>query len=180
MARITEHEARAAYLAMGPDRSLAKLRRGLGGPGVAPSLTTFETWSKKFGWRALAQAHDERVSAKAMAKIETAQVADRVSMVQALEDFSATALLKARELIAGAKTIGHIEVLVDRAIDALKQQAVMTGGVSDRTMALNVAGHLPGETPQQARARRVREAEAEFGLDPPAVNGQDPSGAKPH
>jgi hypothetical protein len=179
MAKISEPEARVAYLAMGPSRSLAKLA-ATWPTAIRASLTTAKAWSSKFGWSKLARAYDQRVATKVVEKVEAAQVKETVSAVLALEQFATGALLTAATRF-GEASVGE---LVDKAIDALKQYQVMTGGVSDRTMALNVAGQMPGETPEQARARRRAEVEAKYGpLGPEdwdGTNGDDPTSGKPH
>jgi hypothetical protein len=47
---------------MGPDRSLRRLAQQLDKAGTPISATTLAVWSRKFGWPALAAAHDARVT----------------------------------------------------------------------------------------------------------------------
>lgn len=63
------------YMGMGPGRSLTKLERKYGKPGVTEPptkrLSTLETWSSKFGWverAALYDADRERIKAEELEK----------------------------------------------------------------------------------------------------------------
>lgn len=75
--RITEPEARAAFLAMGPERSLPALYRqyieAMPSGSKPPALITIKGWSSKYGWQALAAEHDQRITQRVIAKIETKQ-----------------------------------------------------------------------------------------------------------
>jgi hypothetical protein len=157
---------------MGADRSLAKLRHRLG-TGAAPSERTLKRWSKAHCWSARAAAHDERVTARVVAKVETAQATEQASAALCVDRFARAVFTRAADLVATAETIDDLKVIVEKGIEALKQLAVMTGSVGDRTAALNVGVNV-GETPNEARARRRREIEAEFGyLGPVADDGPD-------
>lgn len=62
--RISRQEALAAYLGMGPERSLIALQAWLqqnGNGKQIPSPRTIATWSKEDGWVAAAEAHDATV-----------------------------------------------------------------------------------------------------------------------
>lgn len=74
-ARITEPQARAAFLALGPERTLPALHaRYRSDPEVLPpNLTTLKRWSAKFEWQRLAAEHDQKASATAGAILAKAQ-----------------------------------------------------------------------------------------------------------
>lgn len=78
--RITEPEARAAYLAMGPTRTVPALRsRYLADTGViCPAEITIRKWSAKYRWRKLAAEHDAKVAAKASEAVAAKQ-ANRIA-----------------------------------------------------------------------------------------------------
>jgi phage terminase small subunit len=104
--RITEPEARAAYIGMGPDRSLAGLAVKLRAQcGQTPHKATLERWSSKHGWAALAAQHDKRTTERAVAKIET-QAADK------LADAASELGLDRRYVLQTLKTV------VDRSLQA--------------------------------------------------------------
>jgi hypothetical protein len=72
--RITEPEARAAYIGMGPGRSIlkaaAELQNAFGAAAI-PSERTLMSWSSKHKWPALAAEHDKRSTERAVAKLES-------------------------------------------------------------------------------------------------------------
>lgn len=77
-AKVTELEARTAFLALGPARTLAGLRSSLGDRTV--SQRTLETWSAKHSWIALALEHDTLAAAKAGKLVADAQGKDLASL----------------------------------------------------------------------------------------------------
>lgn len=72
--RIKEPEARTAYLALGPSRTLRALEGALKARcGSAPSLATIERWSARNRWTALAADHDIKAGERAGELIVQAQ-----------------------------------------------------------------------------------------------------------
>ncbi len=56
------HEAKIAYVTMGPQRSLEKLRQRLGKES-AGYVRTLEAWSSRYDWQATARAWDDQQAA---------------------------------------------------------------------------------------------------------------------
>lgn len=166
LGRITEPEARAAYLAMGPNRSLEKLHRAQAGASPSISLRTLKTWSSKFEWVRLAVEFDSRVGAQVVARVEAQQVRDGANRLRRMQGFVDAAFERAEQLLATAEDIGDLKEIVAAAIGTEEKIQVMLGGVSDRTQ--NLAG---AETPEARAQRQRREIEAEFEID--VTNGND-------
>ena len=126
-ARVTETEARAAYIAMEGRRSATGVRQKFMKEGrKVPSLRTFGKWRAKFKWRRLAAEHDAKVSAGAadqIVKDATEKVVTRASQFDTL----ATESLK--KAIAGLTEIdvkglkGIVKVTVCRLISAFLHEA---------------------------------------------------------
>ena len=63
--RIDHQQGLADYLAMGPERSLRKIRRWYcDNTARPPALVTIEKWSSRHGWVRKARDHDARVGSK--------------------------------------------------------------------------------------------------------------------
>lgn len=168
MSKIKEPAARAAYLALGPGRSIAKLRGVLGEKlGRPPGKSTLELWSSKHGWTKLAAAHDEKVTAAATAQIAAQQGKKAADLVTHLISAAHEGLTRA---VAIAGQEAKFKDLVDGSVTALKAAEVLAGGVSDR-----IENH---QRVHLERAKAVREElENLFGpSDQPAENqnGRDP------
>src|SRR5262245_38892626 len=78
--KVTEPEARVAYLALGPGRKLATLADHFGPRSV--TVRCYELWSAANDWQALAADHDERATARAVAKVETSQANERAEVAK--------------------------------------------------------------------------------------------------
>ena len=78
--RVTEPEARAAYVTMQGRRSILAVRkRFVKERKKTPSLRTFQKWSGDHRWVALARKHDDKIVDATAAKIAKAAVAEAVS-----------------------------------------------------------------------------------------------------
>lgn len=87
--RLTDKEAKAAYLALGPDRSLSRLRAWLHEHRTdmqLPSERTIAEWCSKGAWVAEAERHDAAVSAtvgKVLADAQGKSLAETVGVTPA-------------------------------------------------------------------------------------------------
>lgn len=131
MAKVKEPEARAAYLALGPARTLAELHKHYTrtAPKAAPSIDSLKQWSRKKGWQALAKQHDEQVTKAAVEKVVKQQVKNAAELVSHLITAASEGLTRA-VAIAGQEV--KFKDLVDGSVTALKAAEVLAGGVSDR------------------------------------------------
>jgi len=128
-ARVKEPEARAAFLSMGPDRSLSALhRRYAADMPNPPAIDTIKSWSRKFGWQALAAAHDAKVAAAVVAKVEAGQIK---TMTQIAEAF----MLAADRGLTAALTMSpeSFGEAVSGAATATKMAALITGASATPT-----------------------------------------------
>ncbi len=136
--RITEPEARAAYLAMGPERSLSALYRHYSSTmpkgSKPPALITIKGWSAKQGWQALAAEHDKRSTERAVAKLESKQ-ADQMRIEESR--------------IASQKEIAAMQVAATAAAakDKLSRQSEMEGV----RIGMDAAKHRAQMAVQQAQ-----------------------------
>lgn len=160
MTKLKEPEARAAYLALGPSRSLAALRRSLGKRSAA--LRTLEAWSAEHGWKALAEAHDEEVVRQTTERLAAQQGKRAADLVTHLITAAAEGLTRA---VAIAAQENKFKDLVDGSVTALKAAEVLAGGVSDR-IEQHQRVHL-----EKAQAVR-KELENLFGLEPDSAENQ--------
>lgn len=170
MARLTPATALARYQALGEGRSIVKILAGLSA-GDRVSVKTLKQWSVKFGWGKATREGDRRVARVAHEAVVVTQGKEAASAAISMERFTRLAFDRAAELVASAQTIADVAVIVEKAIDAQKQLAVMAGGVSDRTES------VAGAPAAKSAAERDRELEAEFGLTTSVP--ASPS-AKPH
>jgi hypothetical protein len=95
-----------AYLALGPNRSLEKLRQSFAGPSV--SLRWLQAWSASFDWQQRAVAYDAEQLATERAERDAAAAeergrrrAKRLADLDALSEIADTAraLMKAMEIL---------------------------------------------------------------------------------
>ena len=136
--RVTEPEARAAYIAMHGRRSVLAVRKRLAKEGrKTPSETTFKKWAAKNGWRRLALEHDDKVVAATTAKIAKAAVAEAVSRADNFDTMATESLKKALD---GLKLIDvatlktpDIRALVEISERASKMFELLEGRATDRT-----------------------------------------------
>ncbi len=136
--RVTEPEARAAYIAMKGRRSVVGVREKFGKEGrKTPSERTFEKWCTKHNWIALAREHDERVATGAAAKIEKvtmAQIVTRAEQFDALATESLTKAIDGLEKIDATKLKAtDIRALVEVGERASRMFELLEGRATDRT-----------------------------------------------
>ncbi len=86
--RICADEAFAAYMALGPSRTLPRLReRYCRDAGVIPpALSTMKRWSTKDEWTARAREHDFAVQGEASKRTIERQAEQRVEVSLVVED----------------------------------------------------------------------------------------------
>lgn len=84
--KISHQEGLALYLAMGPDRSLRKLRKALDeDPDVrTPCLNSISDWSKKYAWPVKAAQYDQELADKVVEKAAESAVEKRIRLADAL------------------------------------------------------------------------------------------------
>ncbi len=136
--RVTEPEARAAYIAMNGRRSILAVRkRFVKERKKTPSLRTFQTWCGKHRWVALALEHDDKVVAATTAKIAKAAVAHAVSRA---DQFDLVATESLKMAIAGLDNIDDktlkvpdIRSLMEVSERATKMFELLEGRATDRT-----------------------------------------------
>ncbi len=161
--RVSRTEALAAYLGLGPERSLRSLmvwlQQNAAGKTV-PSQRTVATWSTEDKWVAAARAHDEKVGATVSTVIAQAQgkaLADELGItgVDVLREYSRIAFFNPVDFLkigADGTVMTDLSILdrqpdLARAIQSLKVK-------THQLMALDRNGD-----PCQAE---VREVEVKF------------------
>ena len=136
--RVTEPEARAAYITMNGRRSILAVHKRFTKDGrKTPSERTFKAWSTKNRWRHHAWKHDDKVVAATTDKIAKAAVAEAVSRAD-LFDMVATESLK--KAIVGLDNIdvktlkaSDIRSLMEVAERSIKMFELLEGRATDRT-----------------------------------------------
>ena len=100
--RVTEPEARAAYVTMQGRRSILAVRkRFVKERKKTPSLRTFQKWSGDHRWVALARKHDDKIVDATAAKIAKAAVAEAVSRAHQFDTLATESLKMAIDGLAG-------------------------------------------------------------------------------
>lgn len=135
--RIDHQQGLADYLAMGPERSLRKLRRRYCKTMARPpALVTIEKWSSRYEWVRKAQEHDARVGSRLVEKAEEVAVKDGWDRIQALSDVARAALEKATVALErddlNASTPAEVRALCEAAVSALRQAELLQGGATAR------------------------------------------------
>lgn len=162
--RVKEPEARAAFLAMGPARTLQMLQARYQNDSevAAPNLTTLKRWSSKFGWQDLAAQMDATVTKKVVAAVEARQVK---SLARIAEDFIVEAdrgLQMAAQLVP--ESYGEA---VTAAARAAKIATVLTGPAAPERPADDTHQSPVGRLNSSIRDRlRVIEASALVNVPP--------------
>ena len=118
--RICADEALAAYMALGPSRSLSRLLKQYRAQTgvVPPASSTLKRWSSRDEWQARARDHDIQVQGEASKRTIERQAEQRVEVSLVLEDTYRDVLGRMREQIANLpqiKTPGQIVELVSAA-----------------------------------------------------------------
>ncbi len=135
--RVTEPEARAAYIAMKGRRSILGVhKRFTKGGRKTPSERTFKKWSTKNRWRYHAREHDEKVVAETTAKIAKAAVTEAVSRADRFDYLATESLNRAiagLEKIDGAVLkVPDIRALFEVGERATKMFELLEGRATDR------------------------------------------------
>ena len=136
--RVTEPEARAAYITMKGRRSILGVRKRLVKEGrKTPSKTTFAKWCAKHHWVALARKHDDKVVAATADKIAKAAVAEAVSRADQFDTLATESLKQALiglENIDGKELkVSDIRALVEVGERATKMFELLEGRATNRT-----------------------------------------------
>ncbi len=115
--RICADEAFAAYMALGPSRTLPRLReRYRRDSGVIPpALSTMKRWSTKDEWQARAREHDIQVQGETSRLAIEREAEQRVEVSQVVEDTYRDMLAQVRQLLPQTSGDGMIMELVTAA-----------------------------------------------------------------
>ncbi len=135
--RVTEPEARAAYIAMKGRRSILGVHKRFTKDGrKTPSERTFKAWSTKNRWGHHAQKHDDKVVAATADKIAKAAVAEAVSRADQFDTLATESLKQALiglENIDGKELkVSDIRALVEVGERATKMFELLEGRATDR------------------------------------------------
>lgn len=146
--RIRHHQGLADYLAMGPDRSLQKLRELYETTMVkAPALVTIELWSRKHEWVRQAGEYDAKVAAEVRERTEEAAVEEGFDRTKALSEVAKLALAKATAALNTddfvANTPAEIRALIDSSVNAIRQVELLEGRATSRIDNINVKDQAP-------------------------------------
>ncbi len=136
--RVTEPEARAAYIAMKGRRSILGVhKRFTKGGRKPPSERTFKKWSTKNRWRHHARKHDEKVVAETTAKIAKAAVAQAVTKADQFDTLATESLKIAIDGLAkidvNTLKASDIRALAEVSERATKMFELLEGRATDRT-----------------------------------------------
>ena len=135
--RVSEAEARAAYIALDGRRSAARVRERFVKSGrKTPSLRLFELWRGKYRWVKLAREHDEKVTVKATDRIATEQIAEIVTRATRFGSVTDKSLKLAIDALSDLdyKTLKASDVrsLVEVAERAAKMHELLEGRATER------------------------------------------------
>ncbi len=138
---VTEHEARAGYIAFEGRRSIRGLHQRFVKEGKkTPSLRTMQKWSMKHDWVRLAHEHDEKVSTGAAEKIAEAATAQVVTRAAQFDTLATESLRKAIEGLAEidvkALKAADIRALCEVSERAAKMHELLEGRATDHTEGL--------------------------------------------
>jgi len=136
--RVTEPEARAAYIAMKGRRSSAGVREKFMKDGrKVPSLRTFDKWRARHEWIALAREHDEKVAARAIDEIAKEAVVQVVTRAHQFDKLADESLTKALDGLAkiDVNTLKAIDIraLADVSERATRMFELLEGRATART-----------------------------------------------
>ncbi len=115
--RIYVDEAFAAYMALGPSRSLSRLLESYRAQTdiVPPSISTLKLWSTRDEWQARAREHDLAVQAATSEKAIERQAEECVEVSLVVEDAYRDMLAQVRQLLPQTSGDGIIMELVTAA-----------------------------------------------------------------
>ncbi len=118
--RIHADEALARFVALGPSRTLPRLReRYCREAGVIPpALSTLKRWSRADEWQDRAKEHDIQVASRTSEKAIEAQASDRASVFDSMQNEVRDLLAKMHQNLKRVtiKTVEDLERLADVAI----------------------------------------------------------------
>ncbi len=148
--RICADEAFAAYMALGPSRSLSRLLESYRAQTdiVPPSISTLKLWSTRDAWQSRAREHDLAVQGEASKRTIERQAEQRVEVSQVVEDAYRDTLGRMREQIAKLpqiRTPGQIVELVTAA-GLLHGQlmAIQRGKMPDQGLLEKIVQQMSG------------------------------------
>ncbi len=135
---VTEHEARAGYIAFEGRRSIRGLHQRFVKEGKkTPSLRTMQKWSMKHDWVRLAHEHDEKVSTGAAEKLAEAATAGVVTRAAQFDTLATESLRKAIEGLAEidikALKAADIRALAEVSERTAKMHELLEGRATDRS-----------------------------------------------
>ena len=136
--RVTEPEARAAYIGMKGRRSSPGVRQALIAEGrKVPCVQVFEKWCAKHKWTRLAREHDEKVATEAIDKIAKGAVDQVVTRAHQFDKLADESLTKAIDGLAeiDVKTLRatDIRALAEVSERATKMFELLEGRATART-----------------------------------------------
>ena len=136
--RVTEPEARAAYIALNGRRSILAVRkRFVKERKKTPSLRTFQKWSGDHRWVALARKHDDKIVDATSATIAKAAVAQAVTRAHQFDLLATESLKMAIDGLAGIDAatlkVQDIRSLVEVGERASKMFELLEGRATART-----------------------------------------------
>ena len=131
--------ALAAYLALGPGRSLPKLVRHYAKtePGKPLSISTAKVWCKKFHWVEKAAAHDADIAAQVQAQATKAQVTERVSALDGIDMAIGLCVRLLEEVATGQRKIEvltpqDVRAVITSLAEASKHKELLEGRATER------------------------------------------------
>jgi hypothetical protein len=145
---ITREKARLDYLAMGSDRSLAKLHQNYANSGLnPPSLSSLKAWSGQEGWQGMTAAYDEQVAQKV-----------RVELVQRVAENEVETVLNAQDRLSHCVELG-----ITKALQSLEQFQPSSLGDGHRALKLATDALMLKEQLGQSIYRRELPSMAQTG-----------------
>ena len=131
--------ALAAYLALGPGRSLPKLVRHYAKtePGKPLSISTAKVWCKKFHWVEKAAAHDADIAAQVQVQATKAQVVERVSALDGINKAIALCVGILEDVATGVREIKvltpqDLRSIIVSLAEASKHRELLLGRPTER------------------------------------------------
>lgn len=108
--KINQTEAFQVYYAMGPSRSLDRLRDWAGEQaGIRPCMRTIEKWSEKGGWQARIKEMDEKILAKTEAALVTTTAGARTRQIARAMSLAEKCAMKADTVLEKKYTDKQLE-----------------------------------------------------------------------
>ncbi len=115
--RICADEALASFLALGPSRTLPRLRERYccEAEVIPPALSTLKRWSMADEWQDRAKEHDIQVASRASEKAIETQATDRASVFDGIQDAVHALLAKLHDALKRVtiKTVEDLDRLAE-------------------------------------------------------------------